>query len=86
MIHFICFALLPQTPLKYILHCCTFQNGPAPDSVKAAVKPPQKLPVRGLFSDDEDSQVKLLNSQQVMNRQYVRDFFFLFHFMFVFFS
>lgn len=32
------------------------ENGPAPDSVKAAVKPPQKLPARGLFSDDEDSQ------------------------------
>lgn len=28
--------------------------------MKAAVKPPQKLPVRGLFSDDEDSQVDSL--------------------------
>lgn len=35
-----------------------FQNGPARDVVKAAVKQPQKPQTRGLFSDDEDAQVK----------------------------
>lgn len=36
-----------------------FQNGPAQDVGKAAVKQPQKPQTRGLFSDDEDVQVKL---------------------------
>ncbi|KAM9344686.1 WASH complex subunit 2 [Symphorus nematophorus] len=32
------------------------ENGPAPDSAKAAVKQTQKPQTRGLFSDDEDTQ------------------------------
>lgn len=36
---------------------CIFQNGPARDIGKAAVKQPQQPHTRGLFSDDEDVQV-----------------------------
>lgn len=40
-----------------------FQNGPNPDVGKTAVKQPQKPQTRGLFSDDEDAQVKPSNEK-----------------------
>lgn len=44
----------------------------------AAVKPPQKLPVRGLFSDDEDSQVKLFHEVRTKLNFFFLIFFTLF--------
>lgn len=40
-----------------------FQNGPNPEVGKTAVKQPQKPQTRGLFSDDEDVQVKPSNEK-----------------------
>lgn len=41
----------------------SMENGPAPDHTKAAVKQTQKPQMRGLFSDDEDTQGSPIKSQ-----------------------
>lgn len=67
MTEFTSLCSVPVFYIKFSFSFTAFQNGAASDAGKSVVKQTQKPQTKGLFSDDEDTQVRLSSLEKIHN-------------------